>query len=415
MTNHLNSHDEVLDILDYNRKMTETLFANQIYSYPLSERFNRKPSKPKEHKEVSQKVSSNSVVAVVKDTLDKRSLALDNIVKPAWHAPWKPYRIIRGKSAWVDIGMALSLAVDPANRWFVSGHKNGPIKVWNLADGVLKTTLTGHIQGVTGVAVSDRQTYLFSCGDDKKVICHDLETNQRIRYYHGHLSGVYCLAIHPSENVIVTGGRDSVARVWDMRTKEQIHCLTGHRDTVGSLLCLSGNGPSIITGSHDETIRLWDMRLGKTMTTLTNHKKSIRALALSHDKKSFASGAADNIKQWLLPEGKFIQNLSGHESIITSLAANDDNLLVSGSQDDGTMHFWDWRTGYNFQRLKAPIPPGTIEPEAGIAALVFDRSGSRLISADFDKTIKMYREDLEANEDTHPIEWRPKLGKLGKF
>lgn len=45
---------------------------------------------------------------------------------------------------------------------------------------------------------------------------------------------------------------------------------------------------------------------------------------------TFASGSADNIKQWMFPDGKFIQNLSGHNAIINTLAVNSDGVLVSG-------------------------------------------------------------------------------------
>ena len=33
------------------------------------------------------------------------------------------------------------------------------------------------------------------------------------------------------------------------------------------------------------------------------------------------------------------------------MAVNPEGVLVSGG-DNGTMYFWDWRTGYNFQRLQ---------------------------------------------------------------
>lgn len=46
----------------------------------------------------------------------------------------------------------------------------------------------------------------------------------------------------------------------------------------------------------------------------------------------FASGSADNIKEWKCPEGIFIQNLSGHNAIINSLACNEDGVLVSGGK-----------------------------------------------------------------------------------
>lgn len=47
--------------------------------------------------------------------------------------------------------------------------------------------------------------------------------------------------------------------------------------------------------------------------------------------------------------------------------------------------------------------PGSIAAENGIFALTFDRSGLRLISGECDKTIKMWKEDEEATEETHPI------------
>lgn len=65
----------------------------------------------------------------------------------------------------------------------------------------------------------------------------------------------------------------------------------------------------------------------------------------------FASASPDNIKEWRCPDGKFVQNLSGHSSIINCMAVNEDGVLVSGG-DNGTVHFWDWKTGYNFQRLQ---------------------------------------------------------------
>lgn len=61
--------------------------------------------------------------------------------------------------------------------------------------------------------------------------------------------------------------------------------------------------------------------------------------------------------------------------------------------DNGTIHMWDWRTGYNFQRIHAAVQPGSLDSESGIFACVFDHSESRLITAEADKTIKVYKED----------------------
>ncbi|XP_067106524.1 pleiotropic regulator 1 isoform X1 [Osmerus mordax] len=328
--------------------------------------------------------------------------------KPQWHPPWKLFRVISGHLGWVR-----SIAVEPGNQWFVTGSADRTIKIWDLASGKLKLSLTGHISTVRGVAVSTRSPYLFSCGEDKQVKCWDLEYNKVIRHYHGHLSAVYGLDLHPTIDVLVTCSRDATARVWDIRTKANVHTLSGHTNTVATVKCQAAE-PQIITGSHDSTIRLWDLIAGKTRATLTNHKKSVRAVVLHPRQYTFASGSADNIKQWKFPEGNFIQNLSGHNAIVNTLAVNSDGVLVSGA-DNGTIHMWDWRTGYNFQRIHAAVQPGSLDSESGIFACMFDHSESRLITAEADKTIKVYREDDTATEESHPVNWKPEILKRKRF
>ncbi|KAJ2852966.1 pre-mRNA-splicing factor prp46 [Coemansia erecta] len=326
-------------------------------------------------------------------------------VKPQWHAPWKLMRVISGHIGWVR-----SLAVEPGNKWFASGSVDRTIKIWDLASGTLKLTLTGHISPVRGLAISSRHPYLFSCGEDKQVKCWDLETNKVVRQYHGHLSGVYSLALHPVLDILVTGGRDSVARVWDMRTKQQVHVLSGHTSTVSALECQEAD-PQVISGSMDSTVRLWDLAAGKSMATLTHHKKSVRALALHPTEFGFASASSDNIKQWRCPKGDFVQNFEGHDTIVNCLSVNSDGVVFSGG-DDGSMRFWDWSSGYCFQKTDTVAQPGSLDSEAGVLCSTFDRTGFRLITGEADKTIKIWKEDDEATEESHPIDFRPSLSRM---
>lgn len=324
--------------------------------------------------------------------------------RPDWHPPWKLMRVISGHLGWVR-----SLAVEPGNEWFASGAGDRTIKIWDLASGSLKLTLTGHISTVRGLAVSPRHPYLFSCGEDKMVKCWDLETNKVIRHYHGHLSGVYTLSLHPTLDVLVTGGRDGVARVWDMRTRSNIHVLSGHKGTVSDLKCQEAD-PQVITSSLDSTVRLWNLAAGKTMGVLTHHKKGVRALAVHPKEFTFASGSAGSIKQWKCPEGAFMQNFEGHNAIINTLAVNEDNVLFSGG-DNGSISFWDWKTGHRFQNLDTTAQPGSLDAEAGIMSSTFDRTGLRLICGEADKTIKVWKQDESATEESHPLEWKPTLGR----
>uniref|UniRef100_A0A1D1ZQN8 Uncharacterized protein n=1 Tax=Auxenochlorella protothecoides TaxID=3075 RepID=A0A1D1ZQN8_AUXPR len=321
--------------------------------------------------------------------------------RPEWHAPWKMYRVISGHLGWVR-----SVAFEPGNEWFCTGSGDRTIKIWDTASGHLRLTLTGHIEQVTGLAVSERHPYMFSCALDKQVKCWDLEQNKVIRNYHGHLSGVYSLAQHPTLDILMTGGRDAVCRVWDIRSKVQIHCLSGHEDTVSAILG-QPTDPQVITASHDKTIRLWDLRTGKTLSTLTYHKKAVRGLTAHPTEHTFASGGADNIKKFKLPRGEFLHNtLQQQRAIINCLAVNEDGVLVSGA-DNGSIWFWDWKSGNAFQQQETVAQPGSLESEQGIYAMAFDKTGSRLVTCEADKTVKMWKEDFTATPESHPVNFKP--------
>jgi pleiotropic regulator 1 len=70
------------------------------------------------------------------------------------------------------------IAFDSSNEWFATGSADRTIKLWDTGSGQLKLTLTGHIEQVTGLAVSARHPYMFSASLDKEVKCWDLEQNK---------------------------------------------------------------------------------------------------------------------------------------------------------------------------------------------------------------------------------------------
>ncbi|MCL7048239.1 hypothetical protein MKW94_030766 [Papaver nudicaule] len=317
----------------------------------------------------------------------------NELPRPEWHAPWRKYRVISG-----DLGRVTSIAFDPSNSWFCTGAADRTVKIWDVGTGRIKHTLTGgHTGQVRGLAVSTQHTYMFSAGDDKQVKCWDLEQNKVIRSYHGHLSGVYCLALHPTVDILLTGGGDSVCRVWDIRSDKQIYVLSGH-------------DPHVITGSHDTTIKFWDFRNeGKPMVTLTHNKKSIRALAMHPtDSRTFVSAGADkNVKKFILPRGQFYHNmLSQQNATVNAAAVNEEGVMATGG-GDGSLWFWDWKSGHNFQQTGTTAQPGSLEREAGIYALSYDMTGSRLVTCEADKTIKMWKQVEGATPETYPLNYKP--------
>jgi pleiotropic regulator 1 len=109
------------------------------------------------------------------------------VATPEWRAPWKLMRVLSGHLGWVRC-----VAVDPTNEWFATGSADRTIKIWDLASGQLKLTLTGHIHTVRGLAISHRHPYLFSVAEDKMVKVSE----DRILFTHKHTHtsffSIYC-------------------------------------------------------------------------------------------------------------------------------------------------------------------------------------------------------------------------------
>lgn len=320
--------------------------------------------------------------------------------RPDWHQHMELYRVVSGHQGWVRC-----LAFDPSNEFFASGSNDRTIRIWDLASGQLRLTLTGHLESITGLKISDRSPYMFSCALDKKVKCWDLETNRVIRHYHGHLSAVNALELHPKLDILATGGRDGTCRVWDIRTKVQAMALsTG--DSCQSIL-MQGSDPQLITGSADGSLRLWDLRTGKTFATVNMHRKGIRALAMHPTEYNFASGAADNIKKWALPRGEFLFNfLERPTEVINDLCVNEDGVLATAG-DNGALTLRDWKSGNTFQTIRTPVQPGSLDAESGVLTCDWDKSGTRLVCGVMDKTIRFYRGRASSTPQSDPIVFKP--------
>lgn len=324
---------------------------------------------------------------------------------PRWHAPWHLTRVIHGHHGWVRC-----IAMDKVdNEWFATGSNDKTIKIWNLASGKLKVTLKAHDMTVRDLAISNRHPYMFSVSEDKTVKCWDLEKNTAIRNYHGHLSGVHTVDIHPTVDVVVTAGRDSVVKVWDIRTRLPVMTLPGHKGPITKVRCLPVD-PQVISSSVDASIRLWDLVAGKSMKVLTHHQRTVRDISVHPSEFSFASACTNDIRSWLLPKGELLTNFVSQDlDVINTVSINQDDVLFAGS-DNGSLTFFDYKSGHKYQTFKTKEAPGSPESGRGILSSTFDGTGLRLLTGETDRTIKIWKQDETASQDTHPnLPWNPKL------
>ncbi len=97
----------------------------------------------------------------------------------------------------------------------------GLILLWNLADGRLRKTLTGHEGPVLGLAFSPDGLQLASVSRDRTVRSWEIESGVSTRVIRGHTDIVTSLAFSPDGDRLVTGSQDATARVWDLTLDEE--------------------------------------------------------------------------------------------------------------------------------------------------------------------------------------------------
>ena len=108
-----------------------------------------------------------------------------------------------------------------------------------------------------------------------------------------------------------------------------------------------------------------------------------------------------------LPERTFLHNAleSAANGPLNALAVNEDDVVVSGG-DNGSLWFWDYKSGHCFQQAACKVQPGSMRsPRRGCsprASIATGHAGSSPLRGG-DKTIKMWLQDEDAEpEETHP-------------
>ena len=245
-------------------------------------------------------------------------------------------------------------------------------------------TLTGH-QGIFGSvnAVAAQGERLASASDDKRICLWQLPTGAACGELLGHTGAVKAVAFHPQQPILASGSQDRSVKLWDCQTQCLTQTLTGHSSAVNAV-AFSPDGQILISGSSDKTIKLW--RSGECYRTLGGHRLAVNAVAFRNDGAQIASASADGtVRLWDIT-GKCLQILSGHTQAVRAVAFSPSGLIASGG--DGPIRLWNLEQGTC--RLLSGHP-------WAVSALLFSPDGKYLISASWDKTLKIWR--VETGEE----------------
>ncbi len=274
------------------------------------------------------------------------------------------------------------VAISPDGNTMVSGSDDETIKVWDLATGTKKRTLSGHIDWINSVAISPDGSTMVSGDFENTIKVWDLATGTEKRTLSGSRNVVYSVAISPDGSTIVSTTFKQI-KVWDLATLREKRTLSGHTESVKSV-AISPDGGTIVSGSSDNTIKVWDLATGREKRTLSGHTQSVKSVAISPDGGTIVSGSSDNtIKVWDLATGREKRTLSGHTQSVKSVAISPDGRTILSGSFDKTIKVWDLATGTEKRTLSGHTQ--------SVYSVAISPDGSTIVSGSIDKTIKVWQ------------------------
>lgn len=150
----------------------------------------------------------------------------------------------------------------------VSTSDDWTIKLWNVYNGTLKKTLTGH-NGSVYCAEQLKNGYLVSASADGTIKVWNL-TNysvvQTISNAHNSGNVVTGLRLLANGN-LASSGSDYNIRIWNTTALPytQLSILSGHTNIIWDLELLSNGG--LASASLDQTVKIWNTTSGQLITS----------------------------------------------------------------------------------------------------------------------------------------------------
>lgn len=166
-----------------------------------------------------------------------------------------------------------------------------------------------------------------------------------LRSVQAHEGGCFGLAFNRDGSLLASCGADKAVRLWELVTCSQTARLAGAMEGLNDV-CFTSDSKLVLGADNRQAVRVWDVVSGRLKQALTGHTGKVVSLDCSHtDPGAVVSCAADRtIKVWGLDRGFCVSTLMCHSTCNSVALTLDGNTIVSG-HFDGTLRFWDLRSG----------------------------------------------------------------------
>lgn len=262
---------------------------------------------------------------------------------------------------------------------------NSLIVLWDLQDGQLKTTYSGHTAAVGSLAFAPDARTLASAGGDATLRLWrvDLEQPRQapLVTMSTNTDHTPVIAFSPSGALLAAGGTDRTVRIWRTLDRALVQQLTGLGGAIEAL-AFSPDGTLLAAGSRGRSARVWATRSWQTLYNLDAHDGAVEALAFSPDGAALATGAGDQrARLWRIADGALTRMLADHSGPVSALAFSPDGAALA-TLSSGHLLVWGCADGAQRAALR-PLSART-------TSLAFSPDGALLAVGSADGHIAIY-------------------------
>ncbi len=258
-------------------------------------------------------------------------------------------------------GPIIAISWSRDGRLFASGDIAGFIRLWELqvtGPPICIQTIQAHTVWVNGLVFAPDGGTLVSVSWDKTVKLWDVASGRLRETLSGHTDRVLRVDWSRDGRVLASSSRDQTLRLWDVEAGRCRAVLRGHTGGVDGLT-FTPDGRSLISGSEDGTLRVWDVDHGQCVRVMQGYARFPYVVDWSPDSRQLISGGTDwLVTIWDTAEQSPPQMLSGHSGVVCGVAWSADGQCLASSEWDNAIRLWEPASGTCLRVLRHPDDSG---------------------------------------------------------
>lgn len=213
------------------------------------------------------------------------------------------------------------------NGELLASNQDSIVKIWNIKNKKLVSTLKGHVSHINSISFSSDGHRIVTSSRDGSIIVWNLEDGKRL-----HLLK-----------------RKGEIRVWNPKSKKAITLFDNYSASVVDAV-FSKNGKDVLSFSYDGIITKWNLETGKIQNEyeyadIANSFLENEFLGISNDGKVLSVSEQHGLNVWDSQTGKSICDLEGGTNEPLYASFSNDGSLVAVLSEEKKIQIWNAYTG----------------------------------------------------------------------